>query len=194
MKTTFIYALNDPRDGRMRYIGKANDPRDRLSKHLNSANSQDHRGAWIRSLLSQGLKPELEILMEVPLEGWEEIEKRFIQVFRAVVDLTNSADGGESVMDGRKHSESARLKMSRAHTGKTLSPEHCAKISAANKNPSKETRDKIRAFQKSKKVSAETRAKLSVANTGKKPSSETRAKMRASSKARWGRWKGLNGN
>lgn len=170
----------------MRYIGKADKPQVRLARHIIRANSTDHRGAWIRSLLAQGLRPELQILMEIPRDGWQEIEKRFIQVFRAVgMNLVNSTDGGDG---GRNPSPETRAKMRLAKIGKTLSSEIRAKMSASQKNQSMKIRERRSAAMLGNKNrlghkhSPGTRTKISVAGIGnkrrlgKKLSKETRAK------------------
>ena len=66
--TTFIYALLDPITREIRYIGKSDYPRERLRDHVcdSKCNKENNRKAnWIRSLLKQGLKPEMEIIDEV---------------------------------------------------------------------------------------------------------------------------------
>lgn len=104
--TTFIYALNDPRTGECRYVGKANNPRVRERKHTFSAKTpRTHRDCWIRGLALQGLRPVLEILDEVPVSQWQFWEREYIRVFRAIgIRLTNCTDGGEGVaLPGEKN-------------------------------------------------------------------------------------------
>jgi hypothetical protein len=99
-RTTFIYALVDPRTGYVRYVGKANDPKNRYSRHL--AYYVLERGdrrttSWIKELLAIDLKPTLKILDEVPFSGWQDFEKRWIAYFRAIPgypELVNGTDGG----------------------------------------------------------------------------------------------------
>ena len=76
----------------------------------------------------------------------------------------NLIAGGQSGTLGLKHSDEARIKISTAHKGKTVSAETRAKVSAARKGST---------------VSDEARAKMSTAHTGKILSAETRAKMSA---------------
>lgn len=164
--TTFIYVLNDPRDGRIRYVGKANNPYKRWIAHIATARTNDHRGHWISSLLALGLKPELEILEEIPMVGWQGIEKEYVRVFRMVnMNLTNSTGGGDG--------------------GFSPSPETRAKISNTKKNPSEEARSNMRAGQLGRKASPEARLNMRAAQMGNKnslgnsPSLETRAKLSA---------------
>lgn len=137
MKTTFIYALNDPETGECRYIGKADDPHARLYNHLREGHytkKSCHRTNWIKSRLARGLKPLLEILQEVPKIEWELWERVWIKASNKIgMDLTNSTAGGDCGPDmtGKKHNLETLVKISVAHTGKKRSAAHCASISAA---------------------------------------------------------------
>lgn len=53
-----IYSLNDPRDGRVRYVGRAPRPSRRFRQHLARPHSQRLR-AWIAELRALGLSPVL---------------------------------------------------------------------------------------------------------------------------------------
>lgn len=80
----------------------------------------------------------------------------------------------------RVFSSETRKKMSIASASRTYPPrplEWCAKISAANKNPSAETRAKMSASAKKRRASAETRAKISASLMGRVCSDETRMKL-----------------
>lgn len=89
--------------------------------------------------------------------------------------------------DGRKHSAAARSKMSSSHmgnksnTGRSLTPEHRANISAGNngKVVTAETRRNLSAAGKGKTLSAAQRAHLSAKNKGKIMSEDARAKISA---------------
>lgn len=89
--STFIYALVDPRDGRIRYVGKANDPRLRLRRHVVGRNEGNRKAEWILELWSKGLRPKLRILEEVPHAEWQDAEKRWIAKLKPPL---NSLDGG----------------------------------------------------------------------------------------------------
>lgn len=108
---TYIYGLIDPRDNRLRYIGKSNNPRVRYSDHTTQP-EDNHKGRWIKLLLRQGLKPTLIILDEVPFDDWQRYEYDWIEVFKP--QLTNSKDGGI----GCNPSEETRAKQSAAKKGK----------------------------------------------------------------------------
>lgn len=73
-------------------------------------------------------------------------------------------------------------RISAALKGRKLTPEHCARISAAKMNPSAETRVKLSAARKGKRHSPEAIARIRAA--AQNPSEEARAKMRAAATGR----------
>jgi hypothetical protein len=116
-QTTFIYALIDPRDGRIRYVGKANNPQVRLRNHVKESRNghSDHKARWVRLLLREGLYPKLSILEECSVSVWKERECYWIARLRSEgCNLVNAKDGG----DGLELTEEARAKMSAAKKGK----------------------------------------------------------------------------
>lgn len=197
MKLAFIYGLRCPLTGLIRYVGKCDNPQKRLTVHLADF-KKNHRTNWIKSLTKQGLKPSLEIIAEVPWEGWQFWERSYIRLYRVLgFDLVNSTDGGEgcfnptpetrakmsAVQKGKKHSLETRAKIGakaarkgkdNSNFGKTTSSEVRAKISASLKG------EKNHFFGKNH--SPEALAKMSAA--GKNRSPETLAKMSAASKGR----------
>ena len=94
-RTTFIYALRDPRDNAVRYIGKSNAPKARLLQHLEDATTNAQKAAWICSLAELGLTPQLSILEEVDLSDWQQAERSWIALgFAEGWPLTNISPGG----------------------------------------------------------------------------------------------------
>lgn len=90
-----IYALCDPSDGRIRYIGKAKDAEKRLKGHLREKRRRSPLYSWIASLRKQGLKPTCKILEDC-VGDWCGAEKRLIAQYREQCpDLLNLADGGD---------------------------------------------------------------------------------------------------
>jgi predicted GIY-YIG superfamily endonuclease len=57
-----IYALIDPRDGALRYIGVSNNVNRRLAQHCRDTSKHTPKGRWLAELQQQGLTPELEII------------------------------------------------------------------------------------------------------------------------------------
>lgn len=89
-----IYGLFDPRDGALRYIGKANDSGKRFKGHLRDARRRNTPVySWIKKLQSEGLLPTMTVL-EVA-DDWEEAERRLIALHRKTSKLLNVADGGD---------------------------------------------------------------------------------------------------
>jgi hypothetical protein len=147
-KTTFIYALIDPRDGQVKYIGKSNNPLQRLVNHYHDKNPNKKLN-WILHLRDLGLKPELLILDEVPFEKWKWWESFYYQLMRTwSYELKNDEDpehgGGGSYL-----TKEMREKLSQAFKGKTFEERHGverakeikAKIAITKKNKSKEERE-----------------------------------------------------
>lgn len=93
---TFIYALIDPRNNKIRYIGKANNPYKRFPQHINEAkNSNTKKANWIKSLIKNLIRPELLILDEVEKNNWQFWEKFYISLYKSWgFDLTNVTEGG----------------------------------------------------------------------------------------------------
>jgi hypothetical protein len=60
-KTRYIYALIDPPDDTVRYVGVTKNAYFRLAQHMHSSTNGD-KTVWINELKQQGLSPEMEIL------------------------------------------------------------------------------------------------------------------------------------
>jgi predicted GIY-YIG superfamily endonuclease len=58
MRTYFIYALGDPRDGAVRYVGCTINPVSRFRDHV-AASYDTSTYAWCRELRALGMKPVL---------------------------------------------------------------------------------------------------------------------------------------
>lgn len=186
-----IYALRDPRDGSVRYIGKSSFGIERCKQHGAPAamrKDRTHKGAWIRSLHRLGLSYVTDILMVLPDgDGLNDAEMRWIAEARELGwPLTNHTDGGGG-LSGRKHSAEARAKMSVARKGYRPSEATRAKLREAHKHRAPLTsgaRARMSAsamgrvpWNKGVPASDEVRAAVSVANTGRVQSAATRAKI-----------------
>lgn len=144
-----IYALKDPRDNQVRYVGFTTRPEQRLKRHINHTRQgrQTYCACWIRQLLKLELKPVMDILEYGCGPDWKTREKYHISLWRSIAKLTNLTDGGEGTLGwkppdewrakmskahkGLVHTEETRAKMSKARKGKPLSIEHCAAVSKA---------------------------------------------------------------
>jgi len=91
-----IYALIDPRDSKIKYIGQTGSPKTRLENHISSVrNSNDRslRANWIRELLSEGLRPIFKELEVVPIDRANESETKYLnECYRKGVILCNRQD------------------------------------------------------------------------------------------------------
>ena len=200
-----IYVLIDPRDGRVRYVGKTANPVKRLPGHLAEARGERHRRAcWLRALLALGLEPTLEVIEEVAGNG-NERERFWIALYRSEGhDLVNGTDGGEGVTmtpemrakignanRGKIRTLEAREAMSTSRRGRLRPPEAVAATAQSNagQKRSDEFKARMRAARLGKVASEETRARLSSSAKARGArvdfTSETRAKMREASKRRW---------
>ena len=97
METTNIYILIDPRDNKVRYVGKANNVSQRYKAHLNRARKhQIHKANWIKQLKELNLKPILEVVDIVPIDEWIFWETYWIAQFKVWgFDLINYTNGGD---------------------------------------------------------------------------------------------------
>ncbi len=161
----FVYGLFDPRMGALRYIGKTvRSVASRLSQHLAESKKRErnHKSNWIRSLLVLGLKPEVDVLEDVPDDQLSEVECFWIQYFRGIgAVLTNATDGGEGAL-GWVPSESWRHKHSVFMKGKQYS---------LGVRPSKNTRAKMSMSHKGKTTGqhSKDRIKKNSASQGGRP-------------------------
>lgn len=100
----YIYTLNDPETGEVRYVGKTSAKlQKRLVQHVHAAKSEKtHRDKWIKSLSS---RPTIELIEDVEDGLWEDRERFWISHFRTSGRLTNIADGGgvNSPAKGQDH-------------------------------------------------------------------------------------------
>lgn len=128
-RTTFIYALCEPGTRTVRYVGKSDNPKRRLKDHLSAARKGQETYAcrWMRQLLAAG-KPQLFVLGEVPLSGWESVEKNVIAAARALgMNITNTTEGGDGVVnpspEARARQRQKMLGRSPPNKGKPMSAE-----------------------------------------------------------------------
>lgn len=106
MKKTYIYALIDPRNNQVRYIGKSNNPKTRYRNHYNpSRDKNTHKRNWINELRNNELKPELLIIDEVDMSNWQYWENFYIYLYKFYgFELVNYTDGGDGATFGNKGS------------------------------------------------------------------------------------------
>jgi hypothetical protein len=103
-----IYALIDPRDERIRYIGKTQQPLNkRLSQHISSPyKNNPHKFNWLKQLKENELKPLIVLIETCDENNWVEREKHYIQKLE---NLTNITQGGEN---GNYFTDDIKMKIS----------------------------------------------------------------------------------
>ena len=164
-----IYALIDPRDDRIRYIGRSVNIKRRFWEHLKKVETTKV-GRWKQKLLSLELEPILEILEEVEdRASLKEREMFWIAYGRdqgwALLNLT---DGGDGTLNP---SERHRQAIAKANSERVWTEEQRKATSERSRGykPTPETIEKCReAAQRPRgPMSAEHKAKLSAAKRGK---------------------------
>lgn len=197
----YIYALVDPRNEEVRYVGWTLNVTKRLQGHVSCSRTgaeKTHKSNWIKSLLEIGLSPRMDILESGSGDGWGEAETRWIQHYRDLShSLTNIASGGEGttgctpsaetrqklrdVMRSRVFSEEHRERISRAKTGVTSPSIKMAAAAAQAANYGRKQTDTEKELRASKlrgrKRSPEEITKTLLANTGKKRTTEQRQRI-----------------
>lgn len=94
METTHIYALIDPRNDHIKYIGRTNNVRKRYWEHINDKRTNVNKKLVI-PLLKHGLMPVSHVLDTVPTSEWEFWERHYISLYRSWgFELLNIHDGG----------------------------------------------------------------------------------------------------
>lgn len=144
-----IYALIDPRDGAVRYIGKTmRTANRRLRRHLARCYVEDvhtHKNRWLRELLALGLEPSIVVVETCASPGaLNESEKRHIaSALASGARLTNSTPGGDG--GSGKHTPESKEKIRRALAGKPKTAQHRLNSGMAQRGKvvTKETRMKL---------------------------------------------------
>jgi predicted GIY-YIG superfamily endonuclease len=98
MKHTYIYALVNPEDDSVFYVGKANRLQARLANHLSLSDSDGnrHKKNKIKKIKQRGFLPELKVLEKCLQSEWKSREKHWIAYGRSNGwPLTNIVNGGE---------------------------------------------------------------------------------------------------
>ena len=86
---TAIYALVDPRDGLIRYVGRSANPNRRMKDHVLARGSNELLKAWLEELIKEKVKPLMIILDTCQSEKSDECEKHWIDHFKKFGQLLN---------------------------------------------------------------------------------------------------------
>lgn len=150
VRATVVYALVDPRDGTVRYVGQTHCPRLRMRYHLEAtreSRANDRLHEWMLELIEQKLSPLFAVLGSVPPVGREryqqhlldEMERRWIKKLRKTGDLYNLLPGGTPRSQKRKKRSAAPPKPKPPSpivtaSGRTLVPVRSA-VFVVRRNP-----------------------------------------------------------
>lgn len=106
MDTVFIYTLEHPLTGEIRYVGKTKNPKMRFHNHCNKLhNEKTHKRNWINSLKNFSLRPVMRILDEVDSLEWRFWERYWIaQIKSWGFSLVNHTRGGDGLTMGNQTS------------------------------------------------------------------------------------------
>lgn len=108
-----IYALIDPRDMTVRYVGKSTDPKRRLAEHTANKMSARDVGPWLQELRDAGLAPIMEILDRASAIEWERAEQYWIGFYSQRGCLLNTEVGGR----GYLHAYRKRVRWAKRQLG-----------------------------------------------------------------------------
>ena len=91
----WIYALVDPRDQSVRYVGRSRHPIVRFYGHVSKgtlayAGANKRLYGWIEDLATAGVRPMLLLIERVPMKSAGDGERRWIDHFRPTGLLFNS--------------------------------------------------------------------------------------------------------
>lgn len=106
-----IYALVDPRNEEVRYIGFTTQKlRSRLTAHLYQAKKPNGRqiylGNWLRQLLLLNHIPRIILIDKGMGESWKTTEQNWISAYKSVgAKLTNCSKGGEGPLGCKRSPE-----------------------------------------------------------------------------------------
>lgn len=105
----YIYALADPRNNQVRYVGKTNSPKKRLASHVYEIHSPSSTGkvkkSWLHDLVAEGVYPTMIILDIVSGDECRVQEQLWIDRLRqSGVELINEKPGsaGQNVVFERE--------------------------------------------------------------------------------------------
>lgn len=126
MKTVFIYALIDPRNNEIKYVGKTNNVKRRFYQHL-TEDGKYKKVRWINKLLSLKIKPimiELDEVLQCDEDFWK---THWISLIKSWgFELLNHTNGGTNPPIVRKFGNDNSFKIP-AVSAKILEMNHARK-------------------------------------------------------------------
>ena len=158
-----IYGLFDPRTDELRYVGKSTSGLKRPRNHTKTSDlkrhGRTHKTAWVKSLLSVGLKPVVKVLWECSTAEvlYDEEQRQIAHYRRLGFRLTNATDGGPGRV-GYRLSEETKDKIRRSAIEQQMT-------NPTDHGP--EVRGRLRLLQLGRVHSLEHRSNMSRAHGGR---------------------------
>jgi hypothetical protein len=187
----YVYELRHPETNNVYYVGKGNSRRSRYNDHVNEAYrlidgrkvQNNIRAGKTRKLIEQGLAPLFVKVFETLNENtaFEKEIELILHYGRININtgtLSNLTEGGEGV-SGWEHTDEAKAKISKAHTGRKMSEKQKQQLSEIHTGMkhTEQTKQKISISSKARIHSDETKDKMSQSHTGLTHSDKTKDKM-----------------
>ena len=165
------------------YVGQSMNIERRWSGHLYELRHGKHVNVMLQRSFNKYGEDSFEwnIITRVPSMALDQMEMDWIKFFDCMAPKGFNLMGGGGSL--HSHSAISRHKMSKNRKGIKLSPEHCRKLSKAQKNRppmTEETKRKMSESQKKRWLgdgAEEARRKIREKSTGRKHSPETLLKM-----------------
>lgn len=184
-----VYVIGDV-TADMLYVGSSIHTSQRIRSHKWALRNNEHSNYQLQRAYNKGHSLQLLVLPIQPDVNVRMVEKTLIDELMPKGVLYNLTTDTVNPMQGRKHSDETKAKMSLARTGKKRSEEAKANMSLAQQKraettvPSDEFREKCRQRMLGHSPSEETRRRLSEAGMGRKHSEASRQKMSDSTRGK----------
>lgn len=95
-KPVSIYALIDPRDSTVRYVGATGNLKSRVSAHKSgTACGSEKNAAWMQELAAEGVSPKVAVLDKADEDEWQAAERKWIRRWGGPKRLNNSGPGNK---------------------------------------------------------------------------------------------------
>ena len=132
MNARYIYALRDPRDQAIYYIGRTKDYIQRFLRHKYL--QEEATKGWVEELKALDLLPSLEILSSVPDEQYTpSLERELILEYKPALNLALAGKTCYTLSDETRAKMSLAKRGKRYRLGKTFTPEQRARIAESNR-------------------------------------------------------------